>query len=148
MPPWAIASQQRPQRFRQSLRLALGSRQRFAEQLARQQLDVLGEHAEHQLHQEVGRLVGLDAAQPHAIGELAKVLGRLLGDAARRQPRLERFRLGEEPAERFQVLRFGQTRQVEVVNLLGRAGEVGVQLEAVQVADDEERRASACFTFS
>ena len=50
------------------------------EDFVRQQADVLGEHAEHELHQEVGGVVGGDAALAHAVGEFAEELGGLLGD--------------------------------------------------------------------
>ena len=43
-------------------------------------------------------------------------------------------------AEDVEVGRLGEAGEVEGVDLLGRAGEVGVDLEAVHVADDQQRR--------
>ena len=36
---------------------------------------VFGEHREHELHEEVGGIVGRDAALAHAVGDLADELG-------------------------------------------------------------------------
>ena len=72
-----------------------------------EQADVFGEHAEHQLHEEMGGIVGRDAARrmPSA---MAEELGGLRGDRFGGLPGLERFRVGEDAAEDVEVLRLGE----------------------------------------
>ena len=56
--------------------------QQLAEQLVRAAADILAEHAEHQLHEEMGRRVRLDAALTRIpSASIAESFGRLLGDA-------------------------------------------------------------------
>ncbi len=111
------------------------------EEPAGQQAHVFGEEAEHALGEEVAHLRRRHAggAQPLcAAGEGARGgLGDVAVGLAR--PVL----LGREP-QRAQALAHlgpGDVLQRKGVALAGRAGEVGVDLDALAVADDEQRRA-------
>ena len=53
--------------------------------------------------------------------------------------------IGEQLAEDVEVGRLGQPGQVELVFPLGRGGEVGMDLEAVHVANDQQRRVLQVF---
>ena len=52
----------------------------------------------------------------------------------------QRQRIGEQLPQHIEILRIGQAPQIEAVDSLGRAGEVGVDLEAAQVAHNQQRR--------
>jgi hypothetical protein len=82
----------------------------------------------------------LNAARAEAVGEDAKALGGLLSDALGGEAGLERVGVGEQPAERFEVLRLVQVGERKLVDHLRGVGEVGVDLKAVEVADDQQRR--------
>lgn len=84
--------------------------------------------------------MGLNAADAHAVGQLAQFFRRLLGDALAGEAGAEGFRLGEEAAEDVEVFGLREAGEVEGVDLFGGAGEVGVDFEAVKIADDQERR--------
>ena len=98
------------------------------------------EHAEHELHEEIGGPQGLDSLVPHAIGQFGKAIGRLNRNRLAGDARLERVGISKDPAKDVQVGGCRQPGQVEDVFLLGGAGEVRVDLEAVHVADDHQRR--------
>ena len=106
----------------------------------RQESGVFAEHAEHELHQEVGGPERLDALLPHAVGQLGEALGRLDGHRLAGDAGLERVGIGEDAAEDVEIGGSRQPGQVEGVDLLGGAGEVRVDLETVHVADDHQRR--------
>lgn len=125
---------------RQSNGIELGGGQHFGEKLARQQADVLAEQAEHDLHQEMGRLRRGDATDAQPVGELSKTLGRFFCDGLRRAPRTQRLGVAEQPPQHIEVGGLGEAGQIEGMHLFDRAGEVGVDLETVQVADDQQRR--------
>ena len=82
----------------------------------------------------------LDPLLPQAVGQLGESLGRLDRDLLAGDARPQGLGIGEQLAEDVEIGRIGQPGQVEAVDLLGRAGEVGVDLEAVHVADDQQRR--------
>lgn len=89
---------------------------------------------------------GRDAATTEPVGDLSDELGGLGGDGFGGLARAEGFGVGEECAEDVEVLGFGEAGQVESVDALGGAGEVGVDFEAVEVADDQERWVFEVFT--
>ena len=55
----------------------LGGVQQFAEQARRQQPRVFAEHAEHELHEEVGGPQRLDPLLTHPVSQFGETLGRL-----------------------------------------------------------------------
>src|SRR5262249_45111425 len=114
--------------------------QQPGEQLAFQEADVLGEHAEHQLHEEAGGAVRVDLAVAQVVGQGGELLGDVLGDVVGRLGRLEDVGYGEDVLEQLKVGRLAEMVEVEAVDLLGGVGEVGVNLETLKVADDEQRR--------
>ena len=132
--------EQRLQQPGEHCRIGLAGVQQLAEQARRQQHGILAEHAEHELHEEVGRPQRLDALVPHAVGQFGESLGRLDRNRLAGDARLERVGIGEDPAEDVQIGGVRQPGQVEDVDLLGGAGEIRVDLEAVHVADDHQRR--------
>ena len=79
----------------------------MGEEALRQQPHVLGEEAEHALHEEVGGVVGIvPPALPliapplvQALGELAELFGDLLGDLFGRDRGAKRIGIGEDAAE-------------------------------------------------
>ena len=121
-------------------RLALAVSKQLAEKPLRQQPRVFAEHAEHELHQEVGGPQRLDPLVAHPVSQLGEPLGRLYRDLLAGDAGPQRVGVGKEPAEDVEVGRVGQTGQVEDMHLLGRAREVRVDLEAVHVANDQQRR--------
>ncbi len=114
--------------------------QHLGEDLVVQQANVLGEHREHELHEEVSGVVGRDAALPHAVGDLANEFGGLRGDGFGRLARTQGFGIGEDTTQQVEVGRFGKLGQAELVYLLHRAGKIRVDFEAVEIANDEQRR--------
>ncbi|MEX2173053.1 MAG: hypothetical protein WD872_01740, partial [Pirellulaceae bacterium] len=114
--------------------------ERAAEDAVGEQLNVLGEHREHQLHQKMGDIVRRHAALAHGVGHQTELFAHQAGDAAAGDAGPQGVGLGEQPAKNLQVVRLGQARQVEFIDPLGGAGKVGVDFEAVEVADDQQRR--------
>ena len=65
----------------------------FAEKFRRQQADVFAEHAEHELHEEVGDAVRRDArVHAEAVGQIAEAVGGLLGDRFAADARMQGVR--------------------------------------------------------
>ncbi len=89
--------------------------------------------------------MGGDTALAHAVGDLADELGGLFGDGFGRLARAERIGFGENAAERVEIGRFGEVGEAESVDVLGSAGEVGVDFEAVEVTDNQQRRVFEVF---
>ena len=112
------------------------------QQAGGQQAGILGEHAEEELVEEVGDVVRLVAAAAQALGERGEVLrclgGQLVSCLA--GPQLLGM-LHDGPQQPQRLGRVGEEIvEVERVDDRGRVREVGVDLEAVEVADDEQRR--------
>ena len=111
------------------------------EQPLRQQADVLGKEAEQALRQEVADLAARHAGAAQPLGGGGEGARRLLGDVAVAARRAEALRVGPQCAQ--QLLRFGlrQLLERDHMALARRAGEVGVDLDALAIAHDEQRRA-------
>jgi len=92
------------------------------------------------------RALGRHAPDAHPVGQLAKAVGGLLGDALPGDVGPEGLGIEEDLAEHVEVGGLGQAGQVEGVHALGRVSEVGVDLEAVHVADDQQRRVPQVLT--
>lgn len=75
-----------------------------------------------------------------AAGELAELLGRLLGDALDRRARPERHRVGPHPAQGVDAAGIRERREVDDVLGLGGVGEVGADDDPVEIGDDQQRR--------
>ncbi len=88
----------------------------------------------------MGRIMRRNLAGPHAIGDLADELGGLFGDGFGGLAGAKGFGVAEDAAEDVEVLWLGEGGEVEGVDALDRAREVGMDFEAVEVADHEERR--------
>jgi len=88
----------------------------------------------------MGGLLGRHAPQAEPVGQFAEPLGRLLRDPGRGEVGPQGVGLGEELAQHVEIGGVGQVLKVEFVDPLGRAREIRVDLEVVQVADDQERR--------
>lgn len=88
----------------------------------------------------MGGAEGLDAFLAHSVGQLAETFGGVDRDGFAGDAGPQGLGIGEEFAEDVEVGRFGEPGEIELVHLLGGAGEIGVNLEAVHVADDEEGR--------
>ena len=73
----------------------------------------------------------------HAVRNLADALGRLAGDDFGRFARLERVRIGEDLAQYVEVHRVGEAVEVKRIDLFRCPGEIGVDLESIEVAHDQ-----------
>ena len=120
-----------------------------AKDAVREQADGVREEAEEQAHEEVGDLLASCAKVAvfafEAFGEVAEEFGRFLGDASVGVFGTEYVVVAEEGAEDFKRRERaggGDVVAVEVVegesiDALAGGGEVGVNFEALKVADDE-----------
>ena len=112
--------------------------------------DVLGEEAgilreerEQDAIEEVGDLLRVVTSGTEALGELGEVAGGLLGDLGGLDARSELLGRGEDGPERRERFRWvvgGQVVEGDGVELRAEVGEVGPDLDRVEVGDDEERR--------
>ena len=80
------------------------------------------------------------AVAPQKLRQPAELLGRLLGHLLRGLAGAQRVRVGERLAQDLQPGGFQQIFQRQIVRLFGGVGEVGVDDDALHVADDEQRR--------
>jgi len=111
-----------------------------AEELVREQADVLGKHAEDEAVEEVGDSLGREGAVAQRLGDLADVARGVLGDGLAGDSRLELVGFEEDGAEDLEAARGAEVVELDGVDALRGVGEVGVDDDAVHVADDEERR--------
>ncbi|MDP9472226.1 MAG: hypothetical protein M3Q71_16430 [Chloroflexota bacterium] len=88
----------------------------------------------------MGGAVGIGATPFQGGREGAEPSGGVPGDLVGGGAGTEGGGIGEDLAEDVEVDRIGEAVQVETVGDGGGAGEVGADLEAIQVADDEEGR--------
>jgi hypothetical protein len=114
------------------------------EKLFGQQADVFGEHAEQTLDQEVRDLLRVVATAGHRLGDVGEAAGGIGGDLAHRATGAEPLGVGEQPAQLPQVVGRADVLEADGVRLRRGAGEMGVDLGDVAVADDEQRRVVEC----
>lgn len=79
-------------------------------------------------------------AGAQAVGQRGELLRRLLGDELAGDAGLELVGIGEGEPEQAALFRRHQIGDAELVAYAGRVGEVGVDDEALGVADDQQRR--------
>ncbi|QOV89794.1 hypothetical protein IPV69_00005 [Humisphaera borealis] len=72
--------------------------------------------------------------------QLSDFAGDILRDALDGDLRLERLRISEDAAELVEGGRFGELGERNRMHLLGGAGEVGVDFNPGDIADDQQRR--------
>ncbi len=90
--------------------------------------------------------LGGDAlSHPQALGKIAQALGGVPGDRLGVYVWVQGVRIGEQVLQDVKVCRLGEGVEVERVDALARVGEVGVDLEAIRVADDQQRRVFKIF---
>jgi hypothetical protein len=110
------------------------------EDAVRQQADILGEEAEDDLDEEVGGLLRVFATGVEAGGDLAEPSGGGDGDGIGRVLWPEALGVGPEPPEHREVAFLGEAGEVDLDDLLDGVGEIGVDADDVEVADDEQGR--------
>jgi hypothetical protein len=120
-------------------RLLVRAVEELLEQLVGQEIDVFGEETEHALHQEVRHVERRMSLLLEGDRELADLGGDVARDLLDRELRLERLGVGEDAAELVEGGGLGELVQRDRVDLLGRAGEVGVNFRPGDVADDQQR---------
>ena len=80
-----------------------------------------------------------DVADAHAVGQLADEFGPLPRDGLGGLAGFEGVGFGEDFVEDVEVFGIGDAVEPKRVDDLDSAGEVGVDLETVHVADDQQR---------
>ena len=135
----AHGCKQRLQLRAQALGCGLHAHQAF-EQARGQQAHVLGEEAEHALGEEVADLRRRHAGLVQALGGAGEGARGFLGDVAVAAARLVAVRRLPQSAQALLHLGPDDVFQSEGMALAGRAGEVGVNLDAQAVADHQQRR--------
>lgn len=132
-----------------------------AEEMSGEQSDRIREETEEKAHEEVrDLLLGVDGSVGMAalldlqtLSQTREDLGRFLGDMCVRAVGTQSVCIVEEGAEDFEWrqralggdLIAAELVEVELVDALLRGGEVGVDLESIEVADDEEGRIAEVF---
>ena len=94
----------------------------------------------------MGGLPWLDAARPERFRQGGELGGRLLRDLFDARPRLQPLWVDEQGLKDPADFLLRQILEGEGVDCLGRAREVGMDLEPVHVADDEQGRVVERFT--
>ena len=119
-------------------------------QASRQQADVLGEEAEEDAVEEVGDGFGFVSTVLHGAGEVGEARGGGLGDFVRGLARAQVLRFDHHGAKDAHglgglVAAGGEVVEGDLVDAGSSVGEVGVDLDAVHVADDEGGRVFEVF---
>ena len=122
--------------------VALGRARQPIDQVLGQDAGILGEHREQQAIEEVRNRVRVVAAGAEGRGQSGEVLGGALGQLLAQARRAQALGIGEDGAQDAQ--RFARVgRQIvegEAIDPRHGVGEVGVDLEAGEVAHDQQRR--------
>ena len=105
-----------------------------------QKAGVFGEEAEDDAVKEVGDLAGVEAVIAHGIGDAGKMVGGVLGDGGARAAGAEGLGVVEDRPHDFDVAGFGKGFKGYVVGDGNGAGEVGVNDDAVKVANNQQGR--------
>jgi hypothetical protein len=105
-----------------------------------QQADVFGKEAEEELDEEVRGTLRLDAAGVEGAGQRAEAGRGLFGHGLDGDIRFQAVGIAKDTAQDVEIFGLIELVDREGVLALGGAGEVGVDFEALQVGDDEDRR--------
>ena len=105
-----------------------------------QQAHVFGEEAEEALGQQVRGHVGRHTGGAQSLGRGREGVRRFLGDLPIGAPGLEAFGRAEAAPQQLALGRVAELFEPHHMALAGRAVEVGVNLDAQAVADDQQRR--------
>lgn len=132
--------EQRAELLREARRLLARLLGQAGEEVGRQQTDVFGKQAEQQPNEEVGRLLRTLAPPTQQIGQPRELAGRLPGDLLRGLRRAQLRGVVEGVVEMPALLGHQQIVQCDRVDALDGVGEVGVNEDAFDIGDDEERR--------
>jgi hypothetical protein len=114
--------------------------QQAGEDAARQQAFVFGEHAEQALDQEMRDGLRIQPAPAQGLGQVAEAAGGVGGDRGQRFDRAQLVRIGEHPAQGLQVFGQADVGDRDAARFVGVAGEGGVDLDPLAVADHQQRR--------
>lgn len=122
--------------------------ERLAEDSAHQKVDVLGEQAEQQAHEEVRGSARFISPFPQALSDLGKLPRCSLRDLCRCLLGSQPVRISEQRAQHFQGCQSTWTQwracqqvsQVEGIHHLYRHGKGGMHLKAVEIGHDQEWR--------
>lgn len=82
----------------------------------------------------------VEAALAHGFGHVGEVLGGFLSDGHAGFAGAEFFGIKEDGAEDFEAARLAEAVERDFVDDRNGVGEIGVDDDSVQVADDEEER--------
>ena len=117
-----------------------GRRGQLGEDLVRQQPDVLGEHAEDQAIEEMRDALRLEPLGLQVVRQLTERFGGVLGDHQPGDARPQSLGIAERVLQQFPLRPVREIDELEDVNPLHGAGEVGVNLDPLRVAGDQKRR--------
>ena len=120
--------------------IAVGLFRDARENLVGQQADIFGEEAENDAVEEMGDFGGVEAALAHGFGHVCEVLSGLLGDGDASFAGPQFFGVEEDGSENFEAARVAEAFERDFVRDGYGLGEIGVDDDAVQVADDEDGR--------
>ena len=121
-------------------RVILAGVEQPGEQALRQQADVLGEQAEQQPDADMADAPGIVATSAQGQGQVAEAAGGGFGERRRGLPGPQPLRVGEGPLEHLARLGVAQVVQRDDAHRRHGAGEGGVDDDAVDIADDQQRR--------
>ncbi len=130
--------------LREALRLAVGLLDNPAEQVFRQQADILGEEAEDHTVEKVSYGRRVELAFAHPLGNLRELAGGFRGDGCAGDAGLELVRFVKDTTEDFQVASRGQLGERNLVGLGDRGREIGMDDQPIHVTHNQQRRVLQC----
>ena len=118
----------------------MGLRHQLRKQAVGQDAHILGEQAEEQADQEVRGRVRLVAVPPQELRQAGEMARGFLGHLARGLPGAQPVRIGECLTENLQLFGDQQVIQRQLDHALDGVGKVGVDDDALEIGDDQQRR--------
>ena len=125
---------------REVRRLAARLLDQFGEDFIRQQFDIFREQAKEQADQKVRGLLRLRTVLAQLIGQLGELGRGLAGNVFGSQRGFEKIGIGEDRAELFQASGREEIVEREGADLFDAVGEIGMDDNAIDVRDDQQRR--------